>query len=204
MNAEHLRLCASPEWARFVEDELLPWVLGRHSLGDDVLEVGPGPGRTTDVLRHLALRLTVVEVDDQLAHALAARLAGTNVEVVHADATTLPFPAGRFSTAICLTMLHHVPSAELQDRVLAELSRVLRPGGVLLGTDGTDTPARRDLHADDVFVPVDPRTLAARLAAAGFADVDVESTGDRFRFRATTRPAESARDAAAPPSADGA
>ena len=51
MNQAHLEFCSSPEWARLVEDELLPWVLDGCELGDDLLEVGPGPGLTTDVLR---------------------------------------------------------------------------------------------------------------------------------------------------------
>ena len=49
MNKAHLEFCSSPEWARLVEDELLPWVLDGCELGDDLLEVGPGPGLTTDV-----------------------------------------------------------------------------------------------------------------------------------------------------------
>jgi hypothetical protein len=79
VNKAHLEYCASPEWARLVEDELLPWVL-----------------------------------------------------------------------------------------------------------DGLDTPTRRELHEDDVFVPVDPGTLAARLRAAGFAAARVDVAGDRVRFAATT------------------
>jgi hypothetical protein len=51
VNEEHLRLCSSPEWARLVEDEILPWVTEGYELGDDLLEVGPGPGLTTDILR---------------------------------------------------------------------------------------------------------------------------------------------------------
>src|SRR5277367_4755859 len=60
MNEAHLRICASPEWAAFVESELLPWVLAEADLGDEVLEVGPGPGLTTDVLRRQVPRLTAV------------------------------------------------------------------------------------------------------------------------------------------------
>ena len=52
MNQAHLEFCSSPEWARLIEDELLSWVLDGWELGDDLLEVGPGPGLTTDVLRH--------------------------------------------------------------------------------------------------------------------------------------------------------
>lgn len=185
MNEAHLAICSSPEWARLVEDELLPWVLEGHDLGDELLEVGPGPGLTTDVLRRRVAHVTAVELDVGLADQLASRLAGTNVEVVAADATDLPFPAGRFSAAACLTMLHHIPSAALQDAALAELARVLRPGGVLVGSDGLDTPDRRRVHEGDIFVPVDSDTLAERLRGAGFTDASVEVAGDRLRFAAT-------------------
>jgi ubiquinone/menaquinone biosynthesis C-methylase UbiE len=185
VNAEHLRLCASAEWAALVRDELLPWALGDDDLGDDALELGAGPGLVTDLLVERARRLTAVEIDPVLATALETRMAGRTVEVVTADATALPFPAGRFSAAACFTMLHHVPTRGLQDLVLAEAARVLRPGGLLVGTDGEDTPARRALHVGDVFVPSDPAELPARLRAAGFTDVTVDSNGDRFRFRAT-------------------
>ena len=185
MNKAHLEFCASPEWARLVEDELLPWVLDGCELGDDLLEVGPGPGLTTDVLRRKAARVTAVELDLALAEALAARLAGSNVTVIAGDVTRLPFPAGRFSSAACLTMLHHIPSPALQDAALAELARVLRPGGVLVGSDGLDTTARREIHEGDVFVPVDPGTLAARLRTAGFSHARVDLAGDRLGFAAT-------------------
>jgi SAM-dependent methyltransferase len=184
VNKAHLEFCSSPEWARLVEDELLPWVLDGCELGDDLLEVGPGPGLTTDVLRHQAARLTALELDRDLAAQLAARLAGSNVTVVAGDVTRMPFPAGRFSAAACLTMLHHIPSPALQDAALAELARVLRPGGLLVGADGLDTPGRRELHVDDVFVPVEAATLAARLEAAGFGRPRIDIAGDRVRFAA--------------------
>ena len=134
VNEEHLGLCSSPEWAAYVADDLLPWVLADYQLGDDLLEVGPGPGLTTDILRRHAGHVTAAELDAGLAARLAQRLAGTNVEVVTADATRLPFPAGRFSAVACLTMLHHIPSAGLQDTALAEMARVLRPGGLIVGS----------------------------------------------------------------------
>jgi SAM-dependent methyltransferase len=184
MNEAHLRICSSPEWAAFVETELLPWALSDHDLGNDVLEVGPGPGLTTDVLRRRVPRLTAVEIDDVLAANLAGRLQGTNVEVVHGDGTSLPFDAGRFSSATLFTMLHHVPSVGLQDRLFAEVRRVLRPGGLMVGTDSVDTAPRRELHEGDTFVPVDPATLTDRLAATGFVDIAVSEAEDGFRFMA--------------------
>ena len=185
MNQLHLDLLASPGWQRYLETDLLPWVLGALALGDDVLEIGPGPGLTTDLLRQRTPRLTALEIDDALASALAERLAGTNVEVVHGDATASGFEPDRFTAVTCFTMLHHVPSQELQDRLLGEVHRVLRPGGNFVGTDATDTPALRDLHVDDVFVPVEARSFEQRLLAAGFTGVDVHEAEGRLRFVAT-------------------
>jgi ubiquinone/menaquinone biosynthesis C-methylase UbiE len=185
VNAEHLRLCASAEWAELVERVLLPWVVGDRGLGDEALEVGAGPGLVTDVLRRRVPRLVAVELDQGLAAALRRRLDGSNVEVVRADATALPFGDSSFSTVACFTMLHHVPTVELQDRMLRELRRVLRQGGLLLGTDGLDTPSRRELHVGDDFVPVHPDELPGRLTAAGFTGAEVEVSGDRIRFAAS-------------------
>jgi SAM-dependent methyltransferase len=192
VNQIHLELCASPEWAEYVQTELLPWALTGHDLGDDVLEIGPGPGLTTDILRERVARLTAVEVDPDLAAKLRDRMAGTNVEVIEADATASGLPGDRFSAATCFTMLHHIPSPELQDRLFAEVARVLRPGGVFVGTDAIDNPDTRALHVDDTFVPVDPDTLAARLDAAGLTDVVVDTEGIGVRF-AATRPAGTPR-----------
>jgi SAM-dependent methyltransferase len=185
VNPEHLAICASPEWAQLLQDELLPWVLEGQELGDALLEVGPGPGLTTDILRRLAARVTAVELDADLARQLGSRLVATNVTVIRADAARLPLRPDSFSAALCLTMLHHVPSQALQDAVFAEIRRVLRPGGVLAGSDGLDTPGRREVHHGDVFVPVDPGTLPARLQAAGFTRPRVDVRGDRVRFTAT-------------------
>lgn len=167
-----------------MENELLAWALGERDLGDHVLEVGPGPGLGTDVLRDKVPRLTAVEVDSGLALRLSRRLAGTNVEVVQADATNLPFRSARFSAAACFTMLHHIRSPALQDRLMAELHRLIRPGGIVVGTDSTETPVRRELHLGDVFTPIEPAGWAERMAAVGFVAVCVEQLEDRFRFAA--------------------
>jgi SAM-dependent methyltransferase len=184
VNEFHLKYLASPEWAATLRDELLPWVLGSSDLGDDCLEVGPGPGVATDLLRVRAFRLTAVELDMTLAQTLADRLEGANVEVVNADATNMPFEADRFSAAVCLTMLHHVPSAALQDRLFAEVARVLRSGAALLGSDSIEAPEVRAGHDGDIFVPVDPDQLGGRLLAAGFEQPEVETKGTRMRFAA--------------------
>jgi ubiquinone/menaquinone biosynthesis C-methylase UbiE len=80
-------------------------------------------------------RLTAIEVDQELAQSLRARLRDTNVEVVNDDATSMPFPDAEFSGCAAFTMLHHVPSPALQDRLLREVWRVLKPGGAFVGCD---------------------------------------------------------------------
>ncbi len=156
-----------------VREQMMPWALGEVDLGDDVLEVGPGFGATTDVLRERVRRLTAVEIDTELAASLAARLAGTNVEVITGDATALDFPVGRFSGATSFAMLHHVPSRALQDQLFSGVARVLCPGGVLVASDSLDSPDLRTFHRDDTFVPVNPVELPERLGAAGFVDIQV-------------------------------
>ena len=66
MNRLHRWYCRSGAWAATVRDEL-PRVLRGVELGDEVLEVGPGPGLTTDLLRTRVPRLTAIEIDPQLA-----------------------------------------------------------------------------------------------------------------------------------------
>jgi SAM-dependent methyltransferase len=185
MNQKHLELCSSAEWGEAVQQWIIPRVIDGLELGDDVLEIGPGPGLTTDVLATKVRHLTAIEVDESLANALAERLSGSNVEVTHADATNLPYADGRFSTALSFTMLHHVPSVEAQDRVLAEVTRVLRPGGTFAGTDSPDGEAFRDLHVGDVCVPIEAAGFEARLVQAGFSETNVESDEYGVHFRAS-------------------
>ena len=188
MNQAHLDLCSSAEWAEAVERWIIPWVLDSVDLGDNVLEIGPGPGLTTDILRLIVPRLTAVEVDPDLASSLQSRLNGTNVEVVCADATATYLPGDRFTGAVCLTMLHHVPSAALQDTLFSEIRRLLRPGGVLAGQDSLASDELRELHIDDTYVPVDPTGLPARLENAGFIDIDVDTNEYAVRFRPRRAP----------------
>jgi 16S rRNA A1518/A1519 N6-dimethyltransferase RsmA/KsgA/DIM1 with predicted DNA glycosylase/AP lyase activity len=101
VNLLHHWICRSAYWKRTIETELLPWALDGLDLGDDVLEIGPGYGLATNLLRSRLTRLTCVEVDGGLAHSLSQRMARTNVTVVHADAAHLPLPDATFSAALC-------------------------------------------------------------------------------------------------------
>ncbi len=167
--------CASEDWRRIVQEDILPTALHGVALGNDAIEIGPGPGFTTDVLSTMTAHLTAVEVDEGLAASLAERLAGGNVDVVIGDATALDYPPRSFTGAASFHMLHHIAPAEAQDRVFAELARVLVPGGVLVAADGTYSEGSAVFHDGDTYNPIAPEDLAPRLAAAGFADVAVRT-----------------------------
>jgi SAM-dependent methyltransferase len=187
MNWFHRQVCRSGRWRRRVKGELLPWALQDVDLGDDVLEIGPGPGITTDLLRTRTRRLTALEVDAAAAASLEKRLDGSGVRVVHGDGAAISFADGAFSGVVSFTMLHHVPSVALQDRLLVEARRVLRPGGVFAGIDGVGSFLFRLIHLGDTYTPVDPGTFGRRLEAAGFTEVAVEREWARFRFRASRK-----------------
>jgi SAM-dependent methyltransferase len=202
MNRLHHWYCNREAWKRHVREELVPPAIAGLELGDDVLEVGPGFGPATDVLSRRAERLTALEIDPLLAARLRARLDGRGgrVRIVEGDGTDMPFPdedrrlAGTarsrvgFSAAVCFTMLHHVPSDEAQDRLFAEVHRVLRPGAPFAGSDSTGRGLGFALlHVGDTKVVIDPDELPGRLRAAGFDDVDVTAERDSFRFRARRR-----------------
>ena len=185
MNRLHRWYCRSDRWAGVARAKLVPWALGNTDLGDDVLEIGPGPGITTAIIRERARRMTLLEIDPWSVDALRAKFRGDpRVEIVQGDATRMPFEEGRFSSAICLTMFHHVPSAASQDALLAEASRVLRPGGVFLGSDSTASVRFSLYHLFDTCVPVDPDRFGERLSRAGFGQARISRAKGSFRFRA--------------------
>jgi ubiquinone/menaquinone biosynthesis C-methylase UbiE len=184
VNRLHRYICASEKWRTTMTGQVLPWALRGVELGGNLLEVGPGPGITTDALRTQVERMTAVEIDPALAAALQSRMANTNVTVLHMDAAQLPRPQTQFDSAACFTMLHHVPSPAAQDALFARIARVLKPGGTFVGIDSLPSLRFRLVHLNDTMTLVDPDGLPARLAAAGFTDVTVEKVPGRFRFSA--------------------
>ena len=178
-------LCSSGWWARRAEFELIPFGLDGIDLGDAVLEIGPGFGATTRVLVQRAGTVNVLELDARYCRRLRAVL-GDSVSVTQGDATRLPYPDGRFSSVLCFTMLHHIPSLDLQDRAFAEIARVLRSGGTFAGTDSLGTGlVFKLIHVGDTLNLIDPDTLPRRLETAGMVGPEVKVGARSFRWRAT-------------------
>jgi ubiquinone/menaquinone biosynthesis C-methylase UbiE len=184
MNENHATVCTSPEWAEHIQTDILPAVTRDIDLGQHMLEIGPGPGAATDWLRHNVGKLTAIEIDDAAARLLAGRYAGTNVEIVTGSAASLAYPDASFDSAGCFTMLHHVPTTAMQNKILAEAFRVLRPGGVLVGSDSLASNGLHHFHADDTYNPVDPAALLCRLQTVGFDQITI-MVDDVLKFVAT-------------------
>jgi SAM-dependent methyltransferase len=184
MNVCHRLCCSSPFWAKAVERQLLPWVLADVDLGANTLEIGPGYGANLRVLVDKTPQLTCVEIDAPMAERLRRRY-GSRAEIITGDGTATGLPDADFSSVVCFTMLHHVPTPPLQDQLFAEAYRVLAPGGVFAGSDGIHTLGFRLAHIGDTYNPVSPDTLPDRLRRAGFTDVHVDTKRGEQRWRAT-------------------
>ena len=95
---------------------------------DDVLEVGCGPG---DFAQRLRVELGLRVVASDLSAEMVRRTRSRGVDAVVADVQDLPFADASFDCVVANWMLYHVPDV---DRALAEVARVVRPGGCLVAT----------------------------------------------------------------------
>ncbi len=173
MNENHAKLCPSPEWAAFLQSDVLPWFTGQADLGEHMLEIGPGSGAATEWLRHQVRRLTVLEIDSEAGAKLAQAYPNGNVEVVIGDATQANWPDETFDSVGSFTMLHHVPTLALQNKILAEAYRLLRPGGVLVVSDSLASDDLHHFHAGDTYNPIDPTSALSRLQTIGFDKITI-------------------------------
>ncbi|MFK0246267.1 class I SAM-dependent methyltransferase [Amycolatopsis azurea] len=171
MNLVHRKLCSSALWAKAVAAEM-PGNVAGYDLGDSVLEIGPGFGATTRALVGLVPRLTAIEIDEASAELLKREFDG-RVRIVQGDGAAMPFEDGEFSSVVCFTMLHHVPTTAIQDAIFAEAFRVLRPGGVLRAVDSLESLPFRLFHLGDTMNALDPVSVWPRLTDAGFTGIKV-------------------------------
>ena len=171
MNAGHMEFCASEDWRRMVHDTILPVALRGVELGDDAIEIGPGPGFTTDVLRTMTAALTAVEIDEGLA-AVAGRADGWRATSTSWWATrprwTSPATVSRAPPrSTCCTTSRPADAAGPRLRRAGPGARPRRrPGG---GRRRPTPRAARSFHEGDTYNPIDPDELEPRLGAAGFA-----------------------------------
>lgn len=190
------KACKSPE----IKAERARWVPRAHG---DVLELGVGSG--LNLAFYDPARVTRVTGIDPSAALLVraadrASTAAVPVELVRAGGEVLPFDAGRFDTAL---VTYALCSVDDPARVLAEVRRVLRPGGELIfvehGRAPDPGPARVQRWLTPAWSRVGggcrlDRDIAGLLRAAAFISDDLEvgySTGPRwlsYAYQGTARP----------------
>lgn len=140
--------------------------------GARLVELGCGAARLARELleRHPDAELIGLEVDErQLAKNLAAPQ--ERLQFVGAGAEAIPFPDAHFDGALMLKSLHHVPMARMAD-ALAEIRRVLRPGGWLYVSEpvygGPFNEVVKIFNDEGVVRAAAQRALDAAIAAGGW------------------------------------
>jgi len=153
----------SPEWAEWVKDyyrdvETYDWVdvadnlrgleaffhrnrawvvrrLARRYGKPPFLDAGCGTGLN---LRHLPPGSTGIDINPRNVALVSKRL--PDQHVVQGDIEAMPFPDGAFATVVCTEVLEHVPDTA---KAIAEIHRVLAPGGTFIGSTPAHSPIWR-------------------------------------------------------------
>jgi len=150
MTSRERAACQSAPWRVFARHVVLPWALGGEEPAGRVLEIGGGSGAMAAELleRYHDITMVVTDFDPAMVEDAGKRLRvyGDRVETSRADATALPFEHDSFDMVVSFIMLHHTMEWE---RALAEVARVLRPGGKLVGYDLLRRPPMTWLHRGD-------------------------------------------------------
>jgi ubiquinone/menaquinone biosynthesis C-methylase UbiE len=152
----HERLIMATRAYRFLTARLIaPWALqGTHPHGE-VLEIGAGVGAMAHHLLAVTpdLHMGVTDFDPDMCAVAARSLGryGSRVVVEQADANRLPFADNSFDFVLSFLMLHHTGDWR---QTVREATRVLRPGGRLVGFD---LLAGAPLHHPERFATLMPR-----------------------------------------------
>jgi len=131
------------------------WVCSRAS--GEVLEVAVGTGRNFTFYPQ-GVRLSGIDLSPtmlDIARKKAEEL-GVDADLREGDAQQLPFPDASFDTVVCTLSLCNIPDDR---RAIAEMKRVLRPGGRLLLLDHIRASSKVWLAVQRVLEPL-PRTFA--------------------------------------------
>lgn len=153
---------------RYFVDEFFQRHAGALPEGAEVLDVGglKGKKRGRFDISRLPLRVTYANVS-----------ASADPDIL-CDACEVPRPDASFDAVILAEVVEHLPDAPA---ALAEASRLLRPGGVLLAT----APFMFRVHADPIDVArYTPQWWEAILAANAFGDITIERQGQLFSVMA--------------------
>jgi ubiquinone/menaquinone biosynthesis C-methylase UbiE len=168
---EHFdRLSSNRDWSRLYEVadgvtyhfhvrrsrvlELLPERLG------NVLDVGCGPGVMVEAVRQRGGTFTGIDLSPEMVREAVERF-GTceGVTFQYGNIESLDLPDAEFDQVLCMAVIEYLPTA---GRALAEIARILRPGGIAIIT----VPKRMHIDKLTITATAPVRALARRLGAA--------------------------------------
>jgi ubiquinone/menaquinone biosynthesis C-methylase UbiE len=183
--------------ARFVADFL---AVHGPCLGGTILDVGTGTARIPIELARadpsaqvLGIDLSQAMLDRAVLNISGAGLA-TRIRCERVDAKTLPYESGRFEAVVSNSIVHHIPDPH---PVLAEMARLVAPGGTLFVRDlarpesreaisalvsqyaGSETPSARALFEASLNAALTVDEVRAMVHALGMPVVGVMMTSDR-------------------------
>jgi ArsR family transcriptional regulator len=154
-------------------DQFFLWAL--LGLIDPALVVGDlgcGTGQLAETIAPYVQRVIAVDGSPDMLDAARQRVGGaTNVELRQGELESLPIDAGALDAAMLSLVLHYSPAPQ---RALAEVARVIRPGGRVLVVDML--PHDRQEYQQQmghVWLGFSDKQIARFLSAAGFGDVRV-------------------------------
>lgn len=143
--------------------------------GDRTVDVGAGAGFVTDALLARGAHVVALDASSAMVDVLRGRHATLDARV--ADAEALPLADASVDHAFANMCLHHV---ERPARAIAEMARVVRPGGSVVVTD-LETHAHEFLRTEhhDRWMGFDKEQVAQWFREAGLRDVRVERASER-------------------------
>jgi SAM-dependent methyltransferase len=123
---------------------LIPMVAAEFTTAGRVLEVGVGTGRITLPLARVGVNITGVDISREMLDRLRMNANGHPPAIAIANALHLPFDDASFGGAIAAHVLHLIPRWK---GAVDEITRVVRPGGVLIASRGGRTLGGEWWHA---------------------------------------------------------
>jgi phosphoethanolamine N-methyltransferase len=169
---------------------------GRDLKGKSVLDIGCGAGGIDVALAkaHGAAYVTGIDVEDSVishARALVARQGlADRIGLAKVAPGPLPFPPGTFDVVFSKDSIVHIPD---KAALMAEVARVLRPGGWflasdwLIGTDDISPLMAAYIAAEGLdFGMATPARYRAAMEGAGMKDIAITSRNEWYRHEART------------------
>lgn len=175
-------------WLSFGRDRAIRELvldLAQLKSGDKVLDVGCGPGSLAIAAKAKvgwAGAVSGIDASPEMIEVAGRKAARLGVDVVFQVGLieNLPFPNGQFDVVLSTFMLHHLPE-DLKRTGIAEIYRVLKPGGRFLGVD-FQLPTNSVIHTlarllcGHHMTHSDLRRLPPIMEEAGFTDVEMGTT----------------------------